>query len=76
MLWAAAVKCAREIRKKRDSADAELARLEFSISIIQGCAEFSYRKGNQTKFFTETQGIARRYRELKGIPAPWDKLEE
>ena len=73
MKWSEVVRHARKIRNRIDDEDAKSARAEYIGQEPDFDQLFSYRKGNKVIIYSTTQAIARRYREIKAIPRPWDE---
>ena len=73
MNWSQAIQLARKIRREIDEEDAKQASIEFPGDGTRLNREFSYKKGGELKFLQDIQTIAKKYRELKNCPRPWDK---
>ena len=68
-----AVRDARNIRQQIDKEDAERAETKFESKDPGFDQVFSYRKGSKVLIYKDDHSIARKYREIKGSPRPWDE---
>ena len=57
----------------RQQIDAERAETEFEGKDPGFDQVFSYRKGSKVLIYKDDHSIARKYREIKGSPRPWDE---
>jgi len=73
MNWSRAVLRARKIRQQIDARDAEKAKTEYNGKNPGFDEVFAYRKGAKMVVYKDDRSIARKYREIKGLPLPWDE---
>lgn len=71
--WTKAVQRARKIRQQIDQQDAEKARTEYDGKDPGFDEVFSYRKSGKMCVYKDDHSIARKYREIKRSPRPWDE---
>jgi hypothetical protein len=71
--WSKAVQHARRIRQQADKEDAEKAKIEYEGKNSEFNDVFSYRRGGNMFVYKDDHSIARKYREIKGLPRPWDE---
>src|SRR6266480_7269788 len=71
--WTKAVQHAREVRRQIDKRDAERAKTEYEGKNPGFNKVFLYRKGGKVCVYKDDHSVARKYREIKGSPQPWDE---
>jgi len=71
MEWTKLIKACTAYRVDIDRRDYECARSEFQGTAFKNV--FIYRKGSTTLVLQKRQAIAKKYREIKHCPLPWDE---